>query len=129
MAENGGARRLSYHQERAVAGLLSTRTVAEAAETAGVSSRTLERWLADNDEFVAEYRAARRRVVEGAVAALQSATTEAVDSLRRNLDCGTPATEVRAASVILETSIRAVELYDLESRLAALEAREEGGET
>lgn len=72
MAENGGAKKLSYHQERAVAGLLSMRTVAEAAETAGVSSRTLERWLAESDEFVAEYRAARRRVVEGAVSRLRT---------------------------------------------------------
>lgn len=70
MAENGGAKKLSHHQERAVAGLLSTRTIAEATDTAGVSPRTLERWLSDNDEFVAEYRAARRRVVEGAVSRL-----------------------------------------------------------
>lgn len=128
MAENGGAKKLSYHQERAVAGLLSTRTVAEAAETAGVSSRTLERWLAESDEFVAEYRAARRRVVEGAVSRLQDATTEAVDCLKRSLSCGTPSTEVRAALGILDQAIKAVEVYDLESRLAVLEAREEGGE-
>lgn len=107
-------------------GLLSTRTIADAASSAGVSSRTLERWLAENDEFVAEYRAARRRVVEGAVSCLQEATTEAVDTLKRNLTCGSPSTEVRAASTILDQAVRAVEIYDLETRLAALEAQGEG---
>lgn len=127
MSANGGTK-LSSYQERAVAGLLSTRTIADAAAAAGVSSRTLERWLAENDEFVAEYRAARRRVVEGAVSRLQDATTEAVECLVKNLDCGSPSTEVRAALGILDQSIKAVEVYELESRLAALEAREEGGE-
>ncbi len=125
MTANGGGTKLSYQKERAIAGLLSTRTIAEAAEAAGVSSRTLERWLADNDEFVNEYRAARRRVVEGAVSRLQDATTEAVDCLKRNLTCGTPSTEVRAALGILDQAVRAVEIYDLETRLGALEG--EGG--
>lgn len=126
-ADNGG-KRLSSYQERAVAGLLSTRTIAEAAETAGVGTRTLERWLSEDPAFITEYRSARRRVVEGAVSRLQDATTEAVECLKRNLDCGSPATEVRAALGILDQSIKAVEIYDLESRLAALEAREEGGD-
>ncbi|MDQ3302178.1 MAG: hypothetical protein M3518_02350 [Actinomycetota bacterium] len=125
MSDNGGGKKLSHHQDRAVAGLLSTRTIAEAAAAAGVSSRTLERWLSESHEFVAEYRAARRRVVEGAVSQLQDATTEAVDCLKRNLSCGMPSTEVRAASVILDHALKAVEVYELESRLAALE---EGGE-
>ncbi len=125
MADKVGDKKLSHRQERAVAGLLSTRTIAEAAEAAGVSSRTLERWLSESNEFVAEYRAARRRVVEGAISQLQDATTEAVDCLKRNLSCGTPSTEVRAASVILDHALKAVEVYELETRLAALE---EGGE-
>jgi hypothetical protein len=64
-------------------------------------------------------------VVEGAISQLQGAATEAVETLKRNLYCGTAATEVRAALGILDQSIKAVEIYDLESRLAALE---EGGE-
>jgi hypothetical protein len=124
MADKVGDKKLSHRQERAVAGLLSTRTIAEAAAAAGVSSRTLERWLSESNEFVAEYRAARRRVVEAAVSQLQNATGEAVDCLTRNLHCGMPSTEVRAASVILDHALKAVELYELETRLAALE---EGG--
>jgi hypothetical protein len=91
-----------------------------------VSSRTLERWLSENSEFVAEYRAARRRVVEGSIGRLQEATTEAVDCLKRNLTCGKPHTETRAALGILEHATKAVEIYDLELRLQELERKAEG---
>jgi hypothetical protein len=126
MAGNGGiSKKLSYHQEKSIAALLSTKSIPEAASASGVSSRTLERWLAENEEFVAEYRAARRRVVEGAIGQLQHATTEAVKALERNLTCGKPAVEVRAALGILEHATKAVELYDLEERLSEIERRYE----
>ncbi len=108
-----------------MAALLTARTIPEAASEAGIGGRTLERWLSEDPAFVAEYRAARRRVVEAAVSQLQNATVEAVDCLTRNLHCGMPSTEVRAASVILDHALKAVELYELETRLSALE---EGGE-
>ena len=60
-------------------------------------------------------------VGEGAVGRLQEATSEAVNTLKDNLSCGKPAVEVRAALGILEHAVKAVELYDLEERLAALE--------
>ncbi len=124
MAVNGG-KKLTSRQEKAVAALLTARTIPEAASEAGIGGRTLERWLSEDPAFVAEYRAARRRVVEAAVSRLQDATTEAVDCLKQNLSCGMPSTEVRAASVILDHALKAVELYELETRLSALE---EGGE-
>ncbi len=108
-----------------MAALLTARTISEAASEAGIGGRTLERWLSEDPSFVAEYRAARRRVVEAAVSQLQNATVEAVDCLTRNLHCGTPSSEVRAASVILDHALKAVELYELESRLQFLE---DGGE-
>lgn len=111
-----------------MAALLTARTIPDAATEAGIGGRTLERWLSEDPAFVAEYRAARRRVVEAAVSLLQDATTEAVDCLKRNLNCESPSTEVRAALGILDQAIKAVEVYELESRLAALEAREEGGD-
>jgi hypothetical protein len=74
-------------------------------------------------EFRAKLRDARRAVVEGAIGRLQAAATEAVDTLRRNLTCGTPSVEVRAATAILDQAVRAVELWDLAERLDRLEAR------
>jgi hypothetical protein len=47
-----------------------------------------------------------------------------VDTLEINLACEVPSVEVRAALGILEHACRGVELLDLESRLAALEAAE-----
>jgi len=69
MAVNGG-KKLSRNQERTVAALLSARTIPEAATAAGIGSRMLERWLSEDPDFVEEYRAARRRVVEGAIGGL-----------------------------------------------------------
>jgi hypothetical protein len=120
-----GGEKFSHHQERAIAALLSTQTIPEAAAASGVSVRTLRRWLAENDGFVTRYRAARRQVVEGAIGQLQHITSEAVKALERNLTCGKPTVEVRAALGILEYAVKAVELYDLEERLSEIERRYE----
>ena len=127
-----GGKRLRK-EEAAIAGLLTEPTIEAAAVKAGVSESTLVRWLQE-PAFKAQYRAARRSVVEGAIGRLQQAATQAVDALARNLTCGTPAVEVGAAKAILDQSIKAVELVDLVERVEALEQsselaaqREKGG--
>lgn len=67
------------------------------------------------------YRAARRQVVERAVSEMQSATNEAVETLKRNLHCEKPAVEVRAAQIIIEQAVKGVELVDLQERVERLE--------
>ena len=83
---------------------------------------TIWRWIQQAD-FRARLRDARRAVVEGAIGRLQQAATEAVETLRRNLTCGTPSVEVRAAATILDQAIKAVELFDMVERVEQLEAR------
>ena len=61
--------------------------------------------------------------MEGAIGRLQQAATEAVTTLQRNLTCGTPAVEVRAATAILDQAIKAIELFDVVERVEQLEAR------
>jgi hypothetical protein len=61
-------------------------------------------------------------VVERAVAELQAACGEAVETLKRNLTCENPAVEIRAAQIILEQGIKGVELMDLQERVERLEA-------
>ena len=117
----GHGSKLSRKQEQAIEGLLSEPTVQRAAQRAGVGYRTLKTWLSSDPAFVAAYRAARRQVVEGAITQLQQATRAAVRTLRRNLRCGNPGVEVKASQVILDQAVKAVELLDLEERLAALE--------
>ena len=109
-------------QERAIVALLAEPSIEAAAKTAEVSDVTIWRWM-KQPEFRSKLRDARRAVVEGAIGRLQAAATEAVDTLRRSLTCGTPSVEVRAATVILDQAIRAVELFDLAERVEHLEAR------
>ena len=116
----GHGDKLSRTQEKAIAALLSTRTIGEAAKTCGVNDATMWRWLQLPD-FAAAYRAARRQVVERAVSELQAACGEAVETLKRNLHCENPAVEIRAAQIILEQAIKGVELIDLQERVERLE--------
>ncbi len=111
---------LTKKQEAAIAALLSTSVMKDAAAQVGISDVTLWRWL-QLPEFEAAYRAARRQVVEQAISKLQGATKYAVATLGKNLSCGNPAVEVRAASIILEQAVKGVELIDLQERVERLE--------
>jgi hypothetical protein len=108
-------------REAAIMALLTEPTLAKAAESAGIGEKTLRRWLGKPD-FQAEYRAARRRIVDVAIGRLQQASGEAVDTLQRNLTCDQPAVEVRAATTILEQAGRYLQIDDLEQRLQVLES-------
>ena len=119
MTSATGSKRLRK-EEAAIAALLAEPTIAGAAVKAGVSERTLVRWLQE-PAFKTQYRAARRSLVESAVARLQQAASDAVDALSRNLSCGTPAVEVGAAKAILDQAIKGVELVDLVERVEQLE--------
>ena len=113
-------RDLSPKQEKLLSALLTEKDVRAAAAKAGVSEATGWRWLKET-EFVAEYRRLRRDAVEQATTQLQQASGEAVETLRRNLNCRNPQTEVSAAKIILEQATKAVELIDHAERLEVLE--------
>jgi hypothetical protein len=120
----GGAR-LDERQEQAVAALLTEPTHEAAAAKAGVSPRTLRYWLAQ-PEFAAAYRAARQAVLEQTVARLLAATGKAVQALERNLTCGKPQAEIRAAVAVLGQAARGVEVLDLAGQLEDLQRQLEG---
>jgi hypothetical protein len=101
----GHGEKFSYRREHAIAALLSCQTIGEAANTCGVAPVTLWRWLQD-PSFDAQYRAARKQVVERAVSELQLATCEAVMTLRRNLNSENPVVQVRAAQIILDQAFK-----------------------
>ncbi len=118
----GHGEKLTRKADDLIVALLAHDTISAAAKAAGIGEKTAHRWLA-LPEFQQHYRAARRQVVEQSLSALQSATVEAVETLRRNLHCERPSVEVAAAQAIIDRSIKAVELLDLDERLAALESR------
>jgi hypothetical protein len=117
----GHGDKLERKTEAAIVALLAHPTMPEAAKAAGVSETTLWRWL-QRDDFRKKYREAQEKVFDGALGSLHGATTEAVNCLRRNLSCGNPSAEVHAARTILDYTLRARELFDLENRIALLEA-------
>ena len=108
------------NKDRALIALLGCNSIRDAAKACRLSEETLYRYSRD-DDFVRDYREARRQTVENAISKLQSATGEAVETLERNLHCENPAVEVRTAQIILENAIKGVELIDVIERLERLE--------
>ena len=120
----GDADNLTPKQHKAIAALLAEPTIAQAADKVGIGERTLYTWL-DDTAFADCYRAARRDAVGQAVARLQQASSDAVTVLVGIMnDTETPRSiRVASAAKVLDTAIKAVELEDLEARIAALEGR------
>jgi DNA-binding MurR/RpiR family transcriptional regulator len=110
------------NHEAAIAALLSTRTVRDAAKKCDLSEATLYRLLQSPD-FKVKYRAARRELVEQTISQLQRDGADAATALRQIVkDKKAPASvRVSAAKVILEQGIKAVELMDVLERVERLE--------
>lgn len=119
---SGHGDKLSRKQEQAIVALIAQPSIPAAANVAGVGDATLWRWL-QRPDFVRAYRDARRQVVEQALGEVQSATGEAVRTLRAVMSDASapPASRVAAARAVLDTALRAVELMDLETRITDLE--------
>ena len=83
---------------------------------------TLLNWM-KVPEFQAAYREARRMAFSQAVAKLQrGAAAAATTLLKVMLDQGTPASvKVRAAECVMNHSSKAIEIEDIETRVAELE--------
>ncbi len=120
---------LDANQEAALVALLATRTVRDAAKKAKVAESTFWRWM-QLPAFQSRYRAARRQLVESAIARLQNDATVAVDTLKEiaKNKKAPAAARVTAARTILDHSLGAVELTDLMERVEQLEAATGGGQ-
>lgn len=110
---------LSPAQQCAVVVLVATGSTGEAATAAGVTDRSVRRWLT-SDDFRAAYRAASRAAAGEALSRLLSAQNRAVETLVECLTAPSPATRVRAARALLEVGTRALD-DDLDQRLDDLE--------
>ena len=116
---------LSARAEKAISALLTTTSIGDAAQQAGVGERTLYRWLREDQAFQKAYRAAKRDGVAHATTLLQQAAATAVETLLAVMkDVEAPASaRVAAAQAVLEQAFRGVEIEELESRIATLEAQ------
>lgn len=110
-------------QEAFLAALLTHPTIVLAAKAAGISEPTATRWLKDQD-FQNRYAEAKRQAFGEVLALLQRSMLGAVITLQDvMLDVeARPTTRVMAAGKLLELGLRAHEQYELEQRIAALEA-------
>ena len=115
---------LGRKHEDAIAALLTQRNVEEAARAAGIGTRTLLRWL-KLPEFQAAYRQARREAFGQAIARLQQGASAAATTLLKTMiDPATPASvRVRAAECVMNQGTKAIEIEDIEARLAAIEQK------
>ena len=118
----GHGSKFGRKKEEAIAALLTQRNVEEAARAANIGTQTLYRWMKE-PEFEAAYREGRRAAVSQTYARLQQASSAAASTLfKLMVDTGAPAsTRVRAANSILDHSRHAIEIDDIEARVAALE--------
>jgi len=118
----GHGAKFTHKMEAAVAALLTQKNQEEAARAVGISTATLLRWQ-KLPEFQRLYREARRAAHGQSIARLQHATSAAVSTLLRVMvDPNTPAsTRVRAADSVLDHSAKAIEIEDIEVRVAELE--------
>jgi hypothetical protein len=118
----GHGTKFGRKKEAAIAALLTQRNIDEAAKATGISANTLLNWM-KHPEFQAAYREARRASFGQAVARLQQGTSAAATTLLKVLiDPNTPASvKVRAAEAIFNHAAKAIEIEDIEARVAELE--------
>lgn len=125
MATDGNSTNLTTKQQRAIVALLSAKDVQSAAQQAGVGERTLHRWLDEDKAFQAALRGAESQAIDGAVRRLTGAANSALNVVMvLMLDQKvSPSVRLRAALSVLEQMVKLREQYNLEQRIAELEAR------
>ncbi len=119
MTNNG----LTARQSRALTAMMTSQSVVEAAKTAGVSERTLQRWL-DDPAFRKELSERQSEAVTTVTRRLVTLADQAVNTINEVLtDPDIPAaTRLRAAESVLSNLLKLRELVDLEARVARLES-------
>jgi hypothetical protein len=115
----GHGRKSDAVRERAIVALLSERSIGLAAARCRVNEKTLRRWLAEDAEFQAEYKAARCDAFNAGINRIQALTTKAVDTLDELLDATKyPSVRLGAARTVAEIGLHQ---HDADTILAKLE--------
>ncbi|MGW1801916.1 hypothetical protein ACWCQN_39910 [Streptomyces sp. NPDC001984] len=112
---------MTQNKPAALLALARGATSEEAAREAGVSGRTVRRWMEDPD-FQTDVRDTRTELLQHAVGQLAAGAVEAVTTLREALKDADGRNRVQAARTLLDAVLSLRESLDLEERLAALEA-------
>jgi hypothetical protein len=112
--------------EQAVIALLTARNHEEAAQSVGISLKTLQRWQKE-PEFERALRNARMAAFRQSMARLQQASVPAVTTLLKLMvDAGSPSTvKARCAYYILDQTRKGIETEEIERHVAELERASE----
>jgi len=107
---------------KAIASLVASGDLGTAAETSGVSARTLQRWLA-TPAFQKALAEAETEALRGAARKLGRLADKALRVLEAVMDSRDAAdnARLRAAATVLDTALRWREAADLEARVCKLE--------
>ena len=115
--------KLSRQQQEAIAALLTSRTVEEAARVAGISTQKLSRWMDKDPAFIAAHLAARRAGLTQVKARIRHGAAPAVASmLKTMMDVSAPAsTRLEAATLVISYYEDAIALEALGAEVAEVE--------
>lgn len=125
-------KKLSSTQNKAIASLVTGATQQEAADAAGVSAKTIWRWLAYDVPFADELRKHSALAMHQARLQLAGNLETAVSTMVQIMTAVKPAqgsgVRLRAAKMVIDSALRVAEFSDIVERLAAIEAKLAGGE-
>jgi len=110
-------------REKAVVALLTEPSMGAAAEKAGISPRTLSRWIRDDCEFRSLLRSTRKAVFQRATTYLVNTTVEATETLLSVMrDEAAPASaRVSASQTCLRLAVSVFGTDEIEERIELLE--------
>ena len=113
--------RRTTKKSKAIVALLSGKTNSQAAQSAGVTERTIYRWLSEQS-FQTELREAERQMIESATRQMSSLQEKAINILEQLLESQdvSPHTRLSTANSILRLSL-AYRDRNIERRLYELE--------
>lgn len=111
---------LSEKEQKALLALLSGKTREKAAKQAGISESTLYRFLS-NDNFKTVLREERAKLFELGLLELNSLFGKASETLNRCLESGDLTIELRAASIVVSSSMKSAE-FDVLGAIERLES-------
>lgn len=119
----GKSQKITARQQRAITALLESSTIIAAAQKAGVGERTLQRWLAEDQQFQKEYARASRLLYSQSLRRLQKLSSPAVTQLTSILVQSGVSNRDRLLAIrtVLESGKNAVETEDYNNRLMEIE--------
>jgi len=113
---------ISTKQQKAIAALLSERTLGAAAKRAGIGERTLYNWLGE-PAFHTALRSAESAMLETVTRRLSAGLSLALDALESLITKAKHESTRRQAAVDwLNLSLKFIDTLDIDKRLTALEA-------